>query len=352
MKQVTVNASINYNIFIGSGLLSQAGIISSGITGNCRAAIVTDDTVNGLYADNLENALKSAGYDTDNLKFVIPHGEASKSTSYLVELLEFLAENRLTRKDCIFALGGGVIGDLAGFAAAVYLRGIKFIQVPTTLLAAVDSSVGGKTAVDLRAGKNLAGAFHQPSAVICDTDTLSTLTPEIFSDGAAETIKYGIINDRPLFDMVKNGIDKSDIEQIIARAVENKSRIVAADEFDTGARQLLNLGHTVGHAIEACSGFGVSHGHAVAMGTAIVTRAAVAEGLCPEADLGEILSALTALSLPTSCTFGAHELAAVASADKKRSGDTINLVIPLSVGNCVLKTIPVSELEGFIAKGL
>ncbi len=349
MRTIRVRASLEYDVIIDSGILNRAGELSLPICGACSACIVTDDTVDALYSATVENSLIASGFRV--VKFVIPHGEASKNTSSLVSLLEFLAENKLTRSDCIFALGGGVVGDLAGFAAAVYLRGIKFIQIPTTLLAAVDSSVGGKTAVDLVAGKNLAGAFHQPSLVICDYKTLDTLTPEIFADGCAEVIKYGIINDRPLFDLLKGGI-RENIEDIIAACVINKSKIVAADEFDVGTRQLLNLGHTVGHAIEAISEFGISHGSAVAMGIAIVTRAAVSMGICPEDDLREILEMIKNAALPTECPYNAKSLAEVALGDKKRFGNSIALVVPYSIGDSRLYKTDVSELEGFIQRGL
>ena len=349
MKKIRVCASTEYDVIIDSGILCRTGELSLPVCGVCSACIVTDDTVDALYSGVVEDSLKKSGFRV--VKFVIPHGEASKSTASLIALLEFLAECKLTRSDCIFALGGGVVGDLAGFAAAVYLRGIKFIQIPTTLLAAVDSSVGGKTAVDLVAGKNLAGAFHQPSLVICDYDTLDTLTPKIFADGCAEVIKYGIINDRPLFDLLSGGI-RENIEDIIAACVLNKSRIVAEDEFDTGMRQLLNLGHTVGHAIEACSSFGISHGSAVAMGMAIVSRAAVSMGICPEGDLCEILDMIRGAHLPTECPYSAEELTAVALGDKKRFGNTISLVIPYSIGDSRLYKIGVDELESFIRRGL
>lgn len=349
MKTIKVKASVEYDVIIDGGILSRTGELSLSVTKPCKACIVTDDTVDALYSATVESSLERAGFST--VKFVIKHGEASKNTDSLISLLEFLAQNKLTRSDCIFALGGGVVGDLAGFAAAVYLRGIKFIQLPTTLLAAVDSSVGGKTAVDLAAGKNLMGAFHQPSLVICDYKTLDTLPPEIFADGCAEVIKYGIINDRELFDLLNEGIGEN-IEEIIATCVLNKSRIVAEDEFDTGVRQLLNLGHTVGHAIEAVSHFGISHGSAVSMGMVIVTRAAVAEGLCSEKDLEDIISTLKSASLPVDCPYSPDELVDTALGDKKRFGDTIMLVVPYSIGDSRLYKIGVGELKRFIQKGL
>ncbi len=349
MKKIKVKASVEYDVIIDGGILSRAGELSLSVINPCKVCIVTDDTVNALYSDTVEESLKGAGFSVS--KFVIAHGEASKSTANLISLLEFLARNKLTRSDCIFALGGGVVGDLAGFAAAVYLRGIKFIQIPTTLLAAVDSSVGGKTAVDLEAGKNLMGAFHQPSLVICDYKTLDTLSPEIFADGCAEVIKYGIINDRALFELLKEGIGEN-IEEIIACCVLNKSNIVAEDEFDTGIRQLLNLGHTVGHAIEARSNFAISHGSAVSMGMVIVTRAAVSMGICPKGELDDIISVIRGASLPTDCPYSADELVDTALSDKKRFGDMISLVVPYSIGDSRLLKIDVSELKGFIQRGL
>ena len=349
MKIINVKASHKYDVIIEQGALARAGELAASVISPCSVCIVTDDTVDALYAGVLESSLASAGFSA--IKFVIPHGEASKNTTSLIALLEFMAEHAMTRSDAIVALGGGVVGDLAGFAAAVYLRGIKFIQIPTTLLACVDSSVGGKTGVDLVAGKNLAGAFHQPSLVICDPETLDTLSPEIFADGCAEVIKYGIINDAPLFELLWGDV-RENIEDIIAACVQNKADIVAADEFDTGKRQLLNLGHTVGHAIEARSDFSVSHGSAVAMGMVIVTRAAVALGLCQKEALDAITRMIASKGLPTECPFCADELTEVALRDKKRFGDTISMVVPYAIGDSRLYKIAVSELKDFIQRGL
>ena len=193
MKTVTVNASKSYKILIEKELLTEAGTHIKELIGDVRLCIVTDDTVDALYSESLEDSLIRESLSF--IKFVIPHGEGSKNAGNLIALLEFLANNRITRSDMIIALGGGVVGDLAGFTAGIYLRGISFIQIPTTLLAAVDSSVGGKTAIDLEAGKNLAGVFHQPSLVLCDPNTLNTLSAEIFADGCAEVIKSGILYD-------------------------------------------------------------------------------------------------------------------------------------------------------------
>ena len=349
MTTVTVNASTSYDIIIGRDLLKNTGELCAEVLKPCKLCIVTDDTVASLYLETVEASLRASGFDT--LHFIFSHGEESKNTHTLVELLEFLAASGLTRSDCLIALGGGVVGDLCGFAAAVYMRGIKFVQIPTTLLAAVDSSVGGKTAVDLRAGKNLMGAFHQPTRVICDYLTLDTLTPEIFADGCAEVIKYGVINDKDFFEIFKKGI-KENIEEVIARCVANKRDIVEKDEFDSGKRQLLNLGHTIGHAIELLSDFTITHGSAVSIGMVIVTRAAVNTGLCPKEDLELLLDTLNRASLPVECNFSAEELASAALLDKKRSGGSITLVVPYALGDSRLVKTPVDKLCEFISKGL
>ena len=349
MKKVTVNASRVYDIIIDKGILDRAGELSSEVIKPCSAAILTDSNVAPLYAERLEKSLISAGFSP--VRFTIPAGEESKSTESFVAFLSFLAENKITRSDCIFALGGGVVGDLAGFCAATYLRGIKFIQIPTTLLAMVDSSVGGKTAIDLPEGKNLVGAFYQPSLVICDYETLDTLPEETFADGCAEVIKYGIINDKKLFDKLSSPI-RDQIEDIIENCVKDKRDIVNADERDTGIRQLLNLGHTAAHSIEKLSNFKISHGSAVAIGTALIVRAATNMGLCSEADRDRVIEMLRSYSLPTESPYAADELAEIALSDKKRSGARIALIMPYGIGNSQIYEVEVSKLCEIFAMGL
>ena len=261
-------------------------------------------------------------------------------------MLNFLAENQITRSDCIIALGGGVVGDLTGFAAATYLRGIQYVQVPTSLLAMVDSSVGGKTAIDLGAGKNLAGAFHQPSLVLCDTDTLNTLPEEIFIDGCAEVIKYGILYDVDLFSHLEEKGLGFDRESVIRRCVELKRNVVMEDEFDTGARMKLNLGHTIGHGVEAVSNYAISHGKAVAIGMAIISRAV----RC--ADSGRIEAILKQFRLPTTTEYCAADLFSHALSDKKRTGGTVNLIVPRAIGDCAIVPTPVDNLKSLIEAGL
>lgn len=350
MKTVHVQASKEYDVLIGTRLLSTLGEKASALCKAQKAAIVSDSNVWPLYGETAERSLTGAGFRV--VKFVIPAGEPSKNGQVYLELLNFLAENQLTRTDLLIALGGGVVGDLTGFAAATYLRGIPFIQVPTTLLAAVDSSVGGKTAIDLPAGKNLVGAFYQPSLVLCDIGTLNSLPDNVFRDGCAEVIKYGVLYDPELFAHLNEHGLSFHREDVIARCVALKRDVVAEDEFDTGARMKLNLGHTIGHGIEAQSQFSISHGEAVAIGMAIVSRAAAKLGICHHSTCEEVLSVLKAFGLPCSTAFDAESLFISALSDKKRAGGTVSLIVPQSVGNCIIRPTPVNELKSFIEAGL
>lgn len=350
MKTVEVDAAVRYNIVIDKGILPKSGDMIKEVTSAERVAVITDDTVDKLYSDVVMKSLSDAGFET--FKFVFPHGEKSKNISTFSSILEFLAESGLTRTDALVALGGGVVGDVAGFAAASYLRGIDFIQIPTTLLACVDSSVGGKTAIDLKAGKNLAGAFYQPKLVIADFETLSTLTDGIFADGMAEVIKYGVIFDKAFFEFLRDNEAKDNLEYVITRCVELKRDIVNADEKEKGVRALLNFGHTVGHAIEKCSGYKIPHGSAVAVGMVIISRAAYKCSFCGENYADIIASLNKKYSLPVSTDFSANELSSAAMADKKRAGDKIKLIIPEALGNCVIKSVPTSELKKIIGEGL
>lgn len=350
MRQVSVTASKNYEVLIGSGLIQNLGEYAANLGKVQKVCIVSETTVWPLHGKAAESSLEKAGFEVSH--FVFPAGEASKCAETYLNLLNFLAENRLSRSDLIVALGGGVVGDLSGFAAATYLRGIRLIQMPTTLLSAVDSSVGGKTAIDLPSGKNLVGAFYQPSLVLCDTDCLNTLPEDIFRDGCAEVIKDAILYDPALFQLLRDCGLSFPREEVITRCVELKRDVVAQDEFDTGLRMKLNLGHTIGHAVEAKSNFSLSHGKAVAIGTAIVSRSCCKMGLCTEATKNMIIDTLMKFGLPTECNDQAHELAAIGVSDKKRSGGTVNLIVPREVGSCDIYPIPMTELEAFIEAGL
>lgn len=350
MKTIHVCASREYDVQIGAGLIAQLGTETQKVCKAGTAAIISDSNVWPLYGKLTKASLESAGFRV--VHYVFPAGEASKNGNTYLSILNFLAENKVTRTDCIIALGGGVVGDITGFAAATYLRGIAYIQVPTTLLAAVDSSVGGKTAIDLDAGKNLAGAFYQPKLVLCDTDTLDTLPRDIFRDGCAEVIKYGVLYDPQLFTQLQETGIAFPREIVIARCVELKRDVVAQDEFDTGTRQKLNLGHTVGHAIEAQSDYTISHGQAVAIGMAIVSKASEKLGICSTDTHAQILSILAEFDLPSKTELDAQSLFMNALSDKKRAGGTVTLVVPERIGNCILKPTPVEELKDFIEAGL
>lgn len=351
MKTVHVAAGKPYDVLIERGLIADAGQILLDTLGKtCKAAILTDDTVNTLYGAQTQGSLERAGFEV--CRFAMPHGEENKNLNTWAEMLDFLAQNHLTRADVIVALGGGVVGDLAGFAAASYLRGIPFMQIPTTLLAMVDSSVGGKTAINLSAGKNLAGAFYQPCVVVCDPDTLWTLEPHQLADGVAETIKYGVLSDKALFEELENGRWHAQIVPVIETSVKAKAVLVEEDERDTGNRQLLNLGHTLGHAIEKCSHFAISHGHAVAIGMVYATRMAISLGLCHQDALERLKAALLANHLPVSAPYTAQELCAVALSDKKRAGNSITYVLPHGIGDCHLHKVSITELPLLIEKAI
>ncbi len=349
MKIVNVNASRNYNILIKNNLIDNCGGYIRDITNAKNAVIITDDIVDALYSAKVEKSLSDNGFCA--FKYVLPNGEDSKSAKNFISILNFLANSKISRSDIIVALGGGVVGDLSGFVASSYLRGIEFVQIPTTLLSMVDSSVGGKTAINLDAGKNLAGAFYQPSLVLCDPVALDTLPDNIFADGCAEVIKYGIINDRPLFEKLKGGI-KNNIQDIIENCIKNKRDIVNIDERDTGIRQLLNLGHTIAHTIEQNSGFAISHGSAVAIGMYYVGKISNKMGYLTIKELEEIKSILELYSLPTDCPFTPEEIYRVAISDKKVATGSINLVIPFSIGDTRLLKVEINKLMQILEMGV
>ena len=350
MEVIKVNASRSYEIKIGRGLLSCVGEELSHIGKSGTAVVVSDDRVFQLYGETVIKSLEKQGFCT--LHFTFPEGEASKTPETLVRLWRFLAENGVTRSDTLLALGGGVTGDITGFAAATYLRGIAVVQLPTSLLAMVDSSVGGKTAVDLPEGKNLVGAFYQPSLVLCDPDALKTLPDAVFSDGMAEVIKYGLLGNKPLFERLFTMDRERDIADVIRLSVEDKRNIVERDERDTATRQLLNLGHTLGHAVERVSGYTVTHGAAVSVGMVAVTRAAVKRGYCSPEVLSSLIELLSLYGLPTQTGYSPSALAEAATRDKKRTGGVITLVLPYGIGDARLCRLQLSELLALFAEGL
>ena len=349
MNTVHVAASRQYDVLISHGILQTAGERLCTVTAAKTVMLVSDDSVWPLYGDPVKGSLEAAGITV--CSFVFPHGERSKCAQTYLALLDALCKNHLTRKDAVVALGGGVVGDLAGFAASTYLRGIGFVQIPTTLLAMVDSSVGGKTAIDLPAGKNLAGTFYQPWLVLCDPDCLSTLPEDVFRDGCAEVIKYAVLGNEPFFDELSRIPPHAQLAHIIEVCVQMKRDIVAQDEFEGGLRQLLNLGHTFGHGIEACSGFAVSHGSAVAIGMAMIVRAAAAFGFCTAETRDAVLALLQQYHLPIVCEYPADAMLDAVLHDKKASGGAINLIVPTAIGQCVIRSTPIAELLDWLRAG-
>lgn len=347
MKTIKVNASRSYEILVEDGLLDHVGKQCAGVLRGKRVLLLTDETVGALYRERVQQSLEHGGFAVHVM--TVASGEGSKSATTYWQVVSCLAENRFTRSDAVIALGGGVVGDLGGFCAATYLRGIAFVQIPTTLLACVDSSVGGKTAINLPEGKNLLGAFYQPWLVLCDPAVLKTLTPAIYADGMAEVIKYGMIRDRVLFEALEQETI-SDVD-MICRCVAIKRDIVERDERDVGCRQLLNFGHTVGHAVEKCSGFAISHGSAVAIGMAYLSRALVARGQMLPEDCHRLLALLAARGLPTSCNLAPQALYEAALSDKKRADETLALITVPTIGEGQIETIPVPALARYIEQG-
>lgn len=314
------------------------------VLGGDTLVVVTDENVKPLYLDKCVKELEDSGFKV--CSYVVAPGEESKSGETYLKLMNFLAEIPITRADGLVALGGGVVGDLTGFVAATYLRGIKVIQVPTTVLALVDSSIGGKTAINLPAGKNLAGAFHQPALIWRDLSMLESLPPEIFLEGMAEVLKYGVLADEELWKLLSDVSNvKVNLPEIMERCVSIKTQIVAEDEFDNGKRQLLNFGHTIGHAIERASDFGVGHGFAVAKGMAEVADISARQGWCSKECAAEIRSLLEEYGFDLSIDYKMEELYKIMLSDKKRKAGVIDLVVPERIGKCVLKRISTEELR-------
>ena len=343
MIKIEINTSKKYDVIIDADCLCNIGDLAKPLCKSNKAMVVTDDIVDKLYFNIVENSLTNAGFDV--FKYVIPNGENSKNANNFLDILNTLANANFTRTDTLFALGGGVVGDITGFCASVYLRGISFIQIPTTLLAAVDSSVGGKTAINLNAGKNLAGSFYQPELVLFDINTLSTLPENIISDGMAEVIKYGMIYDKTLFNNIKNNKIS---EEIIARCVEIKRDVVSEDEYEKGLRKILNFGHTIGHAIEKCSNYSLSHGTCVAIGMALITKYCVKSGDCDKDDYDELCKVLCLYNLPCKCNYGADDICNVIKSDKKCSGNMLSLILIKEIGKNFIKDIPISNIKEII----
>ncbi len=349
MTRIEIRASRVYSVLIEEGLLDRAGELLREISGAETVCLVSGEQVHGLYGLRLERSLRAAGFRV--LRFVHPSGEQYKNLDTYGRLLDLMARGGLGRSDLLLSLGGGVTGDLTGFAAATYQRGMDYAQIPTSLLAMVDASVGGKTAVDLPAGKNLAGCFWQPLAVLCDPELLDSLPEEELRCGAAEVLKCAVLRDPELFERILRRPDEARSRDAIRRCVEIKRDLVEEDERDRGSRRLLNLGHSFGHAAELCSGYSLRHGEAVAFGLASVASAAAAKGFCAMETAERIRSALRACGLPTETDYPRAALLEAMLRDKKRSGPVLPLVVPQEIGRCRILEVPVEELEDWLRLG-
>ena len=344
MKTIHVSTGSPYDIMIERGILDNCGEIIKKLSNAEKITIVTDTNVAPLYKWRVLNSLSQQGYQTT--AHVFQAGEQSKNLNTIADIYDTLADFKMTRKDLIVALGGGVTGDMAGFAAAVYLRGIKYIQIPTTLLSQVDSSVGGKTAVDLPQGKNLCGAFHQPALVIIDPDVLSTLPSHYFSDGMGEVIKYGCIKSESLFDAVQNRDAHEYIEDVIYECVDIKRGVVERDEKEAGERALLNFGHTAGHAIEKLHNFmGISHGEAVGIGMVMISKAGESAGITEPGTAEKITAVLKKYNLKTEDENSLSDIISAMAFDKKSTDSGINFIMLSKIGSSFIKPVATADIK-------
>ncbi len=338
MKIIKINTTPSYNVYVQDGLLKKVGELVNSIKSYDKIAIITDDAVQKLYLKSVVESFK--GFSSQIVTYAFPNGEGSKNLIELGKIYDFLAEKEITRTDLVIALGGGVCGDMVGYAASSYLRGVDFINIPTTLLSMVDSSVGGKTAVNISAGKNQVGSFYQPKMVICDTHTLKTLSDNLIADGIGEIAKYAVLEDKGLFDLLINKDFDNHLEQIIEICVKIKDEYVSGDVFDKGKRQLLNLGHTLGHSIEKDSKYTLAHGKAVLIGLYYI-----AQKFAGTESVTKILEKLEAVAnkfgMPLSYPLNADELWEMAVNDKKRHGDYITIARPVAIGDCRLENVKI-----------
>lgn len=343
--RLEVQTARPYSVIIENGLLDRVGekALETRKPGS-KAMLISDSNVYPLYGDRVKASLERSGFPVS--EFVFPAGESSKQISTVCEMYRALSEKGFTRTDFIVTLGGGVTGDMGGFAAATFLRGMEFIQVPTTLLAQVDASVGGKTGVDLPFGKNLVGAFHQPAAVLTDPETLRTLPQHFFRDGMGEVVKYGCIADEPLFRALEEGTALEDLEDLLTRCVRCKKELVEEDTRDTGRRMILNFGHTFGHALEKLHNFQeLTHGEAVGIGMVWACRVGERLGITPVGTEKRVQKVLERYGLPTKDRFTWEQVVEATALDKKSDGATLRVILLSQIGQSVIQPMTREALK-------
>jgi 3-dehydroquinate synthase len=354
-----------YDVHIGPGLLAQSGALIAPLLRRPRVAVITDENVAALHLDALRDGLAAVGITMQAL--ALPPGEATKSWPHLTQSVEWLLDQKIERKDMVLALGGGVIGDLAGFAAAILRRGVRFVQLPTSLLAQVDSSVGGKTGINATHGKNLIGAFHQPSLVLADTDVLSSLSPRDFLAGYGEVVKYGLLGDYKFYQWLEGNASRAASGDMAARitavtrSVQMKADIVARDETEEGERALLNLGHTFCHALEAATGYSdrLLHGEGVAIGCALAFDLSARLGLCPQEEPSRLRAHLRDMNMKADLSDipgelpDADALITLMAQDKKVSDGALTFILARGIGQAfVTKDVPRAALQTLLSEAL
>ena len=342
-KIIDIEVSKSYKVYLGHENYKD---IVQYVNGGKKVFIITDENLEKLHLKELTTILDKE--DINYFKFVLKPGEDSKSLEVVEKIMNAMAAQKMSRSDIVIAFGGGVVGDIAGFCASIYQRGVEYIQIPTTLLAAVDSSVGGKTAVNLKSGKNLVGSFKQPLAVLCNLNTFKTLREEEFNNGVYECIKYGILFDRDYFNIFLQedfGVNSSRLMEVVERAIEFKAKVVIEDEFDFGTRRLLNLGHTFGHGIEQASNYKIKHGFAVGLGIEIVSKISRSLNEITEKELEEILAVMKKyrnIELPA---ISPQDILSYVLLDKKIYDGVINMIIPKGIGECEIKEVELDKLK-------
>ncbi len=346
MQRIKVKASTNYEVVIGKDLLPKVGAEIKKVVSPCKACIVTDNKVAVRYLETVRTSLEKEGFAV--YVMILKSGEKSKTAESFIKIQNYLAENDFTRSDMLVALGGGVVGDLTGFCASTFVRGIKYVQIPTTLLSGIDSSVGGKTAIDLKAGKNLVGTFYQPAKVIFDIKTLDTLPEKEYLNGLGEGVKYAIMDGGEIYELTKDGLTHDNLEKFCALCIKSKKAVVEKDEKEGGYRKILNLGHTFAHAIEKLSDYTIPHGKCVAIGLKLIADVSLKHGWLSTEDSILIEKLLKNNGLVSPSPYEKKDMIDVIKRDKKVSGDTITIVSIAKIGKCEFKEIKLDQLKKYL----